>query len=298
MPDMLSEWVYRRLLVSYPREHRREYEEPMVQLFRDRMRRDGGGFRGTVVWTQMMFDLVGAAFKEHKEGADMRKLAGIGIALAVVLVAGGIGIGTLLAQSKGDVAIAVIQDEDTKSFTATGAGGIVEAMRQAVEDGAIGQEAADEIVLAFEDGDGPADAWRYEFGADGAAEALRQAVEEGEIAQTTADAIVQIVDGRFERGLEVLNGARVFVLEDAETLTFSEAGPGDVAETLRQAVEAGSITPGQVNEIVLSLEGDGPANVWRYDGGADGVAGAVRQAVEDGVISEALADWILRSFDG
>ena len=116
--------------------------------------------------------------------------------------------------------------------------------------------------------------------------------------RSTADAIVQIVDGRFERGLEALNGARVSVLEDAETPTFSEAGPGDVAETLRQAWEAGSITQGQANEIVLSLEGDGPANVWRYDGGADGVADAVRQAVEDGVISEALADWILRSSDG
>ena len=295
---MLSERVYRRLLLIYPKEHRREYGQPMVQLFRDRMRCDGDGFRGVIIWTQMIFDLVGAAFKEHKEGADMRKFASVGIALAVLLVAGGIGIGTLLAQSKGDVAIAVIQDEDSMSFTATASDGIAEAMRQAVEVGAIGQEAADEIVLAFEDGDGPADAWRYEFGADGAAEALRQAVEEGEIAQTTADAIVQIADGRFQKGLAALNGAKVFVLEDAETLTFSEAGPGDVAETLRQAVEAGSITQGQANEIVLSLEGDGPANVWRYDGGADGVAGAVWQAVEDGVISEALADWILRSFDG
>ena len=295
---MFAEWVYRRMLLVYPREHRREYEEPMVQLFRDRMRSEGGGFGWLIVWTQMMFDLVGAAFKEHKEGADLRKLASIGIALAVVLVAGGIGIGTLLAQSKGDVTISVIQDEDTKTFTVTASGGIAEAMRQAVEDGAIGQEAADEIVLAFEDGDGPADGWRYDFGADGAAEALRQAVEEGEIAQTTADAIVQIVEGRFQRGLEALNGARVFVQEDAETLTFSEAGPGDVAETLRQAVQAGAITPGEASEIVLSFEGDGPANVWRYDGGADGVAGAVRQAVRDGVISQELADWILKSFDG
>ena len=295
---MFAEWVYRRLLLVYPREHRREYEEPMVQLFRDRMRRDGDGFGRLIVWTQMMFDLVGAAFKERKEGGDVRKLASIGIALAVVLVAGGIGIGTLLAQSKGDVTISVIQDEDTKTFTITASGGIAEAMRQAVEDGAIGQDAADEIVLAFEDGDGPADGWRYDFGADGAAEALRQAVEEGEIAQTTADAIVQIVEGRFQRGLEALNGARVFVQEDAETLTFSEAGPGDVAETLRQAVQAGAITPGEASEIVLSLEGDGPANVWRYDGGEEGVAGAVRQAVEDGVISQELADWILKSFDG
>ena len=42
-PDVFSEWVYCRLLLVYPREHRREYEEPMIQLFRDRMRRDGGG---------------------------------------------------------------------------------------------------------------------------------------------------------------------------------------------------------------------------------------------------------------
>ena len=104
---MFSEWVYRRLLVFYPREHRREYEEPMAQLFRDRMRRDGGGLRGLAVWTHMTFDLVGAAFKEHKEGADMRKLASIGIALAVVLVAGGIGIGTLLANSDGKPRVSV-----------------------------------------------------------------------------------------------------------------------------------------------------------------------------------------------
>ena len=171
---MFAEWVYRRLLIVYPREHRREYEEPMAQLFRDRMRRDGGGFARLIIWTQMIFDLVRAAFREHKEGADMRKLVSTGIALAVLLVAGGIGIGTLLAQSKGDVAIAVIHDDDTKTFTSTGPGGIAAAMRQAVKDGAIGQAAADEIVLAFEDVDGPADGWRYDFGADGAAEALRQ----------------------------------------------------------------------------------------------------------------------------
>ena len=63
-------------------------------------------------------------------------------------------------------------------------------------------------------------------------------------------------------------------------------------------MEAGSIhtRPGKRDRTVI---GRGrAANVWRYDGGADGVAGAVWQAVEDGVISEALADWILRSFDG
>ena len=64
---MISERVYRALLVLYPAEYRHEYEEPMVQLFRDRMRRDGGGFRTALVWMRMVFDLVGSAFAERTE---------------------------------------------------------------------------------------------------------------------------------------------------------------------------------------------------------------------------------------
>ena len=70
---MLSERMYRALLWAYPRQHRREYGEPMVQLFRDRMRRDGGGVRTLVVWVQMVFDLVGSAFKERKEEAVLER---------------------------------------------------------------------------------------------------------------------------------------------------------------------------------------------------------------------------------
>ena len=66
---MISERLYRALLVFYPDGHRRDYEEPMVQLFRDRMRRDGGGFRTPVVWVRMVFDLLGSAFVEHRERA-------------------------------------------------------------------------------------------------------------------------------------------------------------------------------------------------------------------------------------
>ena len=66
---MISERLYRVLLLAYPREHRREYGEPMVQLFRDRMRRDGGGFRALVVWVQMIFDLVRSVSRERKEEA-------------------------------------------------------------------------------------------------------------------------------------------------------------------------------------------------------------------------------------
>ena len=68
---MVSEKVYRVLLRVFPSEHRREYGEPMVQMFRDRMRRDGGGLRTLVVWVQMFFDLMRSAFRERMEGAEM-----------------------------------------------------------------------------------------------------------------------------------------------------------------------------------------------------------------------------------
>ena len=67
--EMVFEKLYRALLWAYPREHRREYAEPMVQLFRDRMRRDGGWTGTLVVWTQLMFDLIPSAFKERREAA-------------------------------------------------------------------------------------------------------------------------------------------------------------------------------------------------------------------------------------
>ena len=63
----VSERVYRALLVAYPVDHRRMYGDPMVQLFRDRMRRDGGGRRTIQVWIVVGFDLVSSAFRERME---------------------------------------------------------------------------------------------------------------------------------------------------------------------------------------------------------------------------------------
>ena len=107
VPDMVSERVYRVLLLAYPKEHRREYGDLMVQLFRDRMRFDGNGFRALIIWVQMISDLVRAAFKEHKKGVDMTKRFWIGAILVVLLVAGGIGMGTLLASSESGPRVAV-----------------------------------------------------------------------------------------------------------------------------------------------------------------------------------------------
>lgn len=63
----VSERVYQALLVAYPVDHRRSYGDPMVQLFRDRMRRDGGGPRTIQVWVVVGFDLLSSAFRERME---------------------------------------------------------------------------------------------------------------------------------------------------------------------------------------------------------------------------------------
>ena len=65
---MISEKMYRALLLVYPGKHRQEYGEPMVQLFRDIMRHKGGGIRTLAMWVHVVFDLVRSAFREHKEG--------------------------------------------------------------------------------------------------------------------------------------------------------------------------------------------------------------------------------------
>ena len=252
---MLSERVYRRLLVVYPREHREEYGELMVQLFRDRMHRDGGGL---IVWVQMTFDLVGSAFKEHKEekeGDKMKKRIGIGVVLVAVVLMGVVGAGTLLAQSQGKTVVSVSVQEgpaDFNTFTGDGVDEIAEKLQEAVEEGAITQEMVDEIAQLL-DGDVPSDAWLHSFEADGLAEALQQAVEEGVITQGGADQALLSSNGRS-------SGGRIL------------------------------ISSPQVKTFTVGVDG--------VTVGADVVAGALRQAVNEGLISQTLADEILQSLDG
>ncbi len=70
VPEMLSEKIYRLLLTAYPAEHRREYGEPMAQLFRDRMIRDGGGVRSLAVWAHTIIDLMRTAPRERREAGQ------------------------------------------------------------------------------------------------------------------------------------------------------------------------------------------------------------------------------------
>ncbi len=64
-----SDRVYRAMLRVYPAEHRRAYGDAMAQLFRDRLRRDGGGIGTARVWASVGPDLVGSAFIERLETA-------------------------------------------------------------------------------------------------------------------------------------------------------------------------------------------------------------------------------------
>lgn len=75
-----AERFYRHLLGALPGDFRREYEEAMVQLFRD-LCRDAADRRGTAglvaVWGFLLKDLAGSLIREHRaEGRKaMNKLA-------------------------------------------------------------------------------------------------------------------------------------------------------------------------------------------------------------------------------
>lgn len=96
---MISERLYRALLWIYPKEHRREYGELMVQLFRDRMRHDGRGFGGLIVWAQMIRDLFVSALEEHRRGGDMKKRMWIAMVSLAALLVMAVGVGAILSQS-------------------------------------------------------------------------------------------------------------------------------------------------------------------------------------------------------
>jgi len=65
--------TYRALLAAFPAEYRRDYGEPMTQLFVDRLRDEGGGVRTSLVWVQMLIDLGKSASSERLE-TTMRSL--------------------------------------------------------------------------------------------------------------------------------------------------------------------------------------------------------------------------------
>lgn len=95
--------AYEVLLVAYPFEYRREYGEPMTQLFVDRLRDEGGGLGTFLVWVQMLIDLVKSAFTERSETTmksfrtDWWRILALPLSLFTVFV----GIGNLIEDTEG-----------------------------------------------------------------------------------------------------------------------------------------------------------------------------------------------------
>jgi len=63
----LSERIYRTLLRAYPERYRRQYEEPMVQLFRDQMRAAETWLGMARLWMRTIADLVRTVPARHAE---------------------------------------------------------------------------------------------------------------------------------------------------------------------------------------------------------------------------------------
>ena len=274
----------------------------MVQLFRDRMLRDGNGMRGLVVWIQMLRDLVGSAFKAHREGVVMTKRKWFGVGLVVLLAAVIAGVGTIYAQygDQEKLTVTVMTDSDTKTVSVAGTEDFDGAMQRAVEEGVIDQEGADKIKESLE-GDGSSDVWRYDGGSDSLSDVLRQAVEEGVMSQALADEIVESVEE--ERGSGAASVEAAIAMNGSSSFTVT--GTDGLAAEMRQAMEAMLIAREEaerMGKLLKSLEGDGMT--WQYEGEPGGLAEAVRRAVEEGELSEELADMILEAdivldgFDG
>ena len=79
---MIGERVYRMLLLLYPRRFRRDYRDPMVQLYRD-ARRDR-----RASWTRLASDVVASAPVQHKEALRTMRTSTKLLVLALVLVTG------------------------------------------------------------------------------------------------------------------------------------------------------------------------------------------------------------------
>ena len=81
---MISERAYRALMLLYPRQFRREYHDPMVQLYRD-SRRDRAS------WPRLASDVVASAPRQHKEAfrtmSTHGKLLTASVVITIAIVA-------------------------------------------------------------------------------------------------------------------------------------------------------------------------------------------------------------------
>ena len=244
----------------------------------------------------MLNDLVGSAFRERIEGVIMTKRKWFAVGLAVLLAVVAAGVGTIYAQygDEEKLTVTVMTDSETKTVSGTGSENMAETVQQAVAEGAIDQAGADKVLESLLGG-GTGEMWRYDGEAVGLVEALEQAVGEGVISQALADEVVKSI-GEKGVGSETSIDA-VFAWNDAKS--YTRTGPEGVADAMREASEAEARVrevEERIDKMMESFGEDESSRMWRYEGGPGGLAEAVRQAVEDGELSEGLAEMILESF--
>jgi len=63
----LSERIYRTLLKAYPKWYRRQYEQPMAQLFSDQLRAASTWRKLSLLWLRTLADLVRTLSARHAE---------------------------------------------------------------------------------------------------------------------------------------------------------------------------------------------------------------------------------------
>ena len=274
-PEMLSERLYRALLLVYPREHRREYGELMVQLFRDRMRYEGGGLRDLIVWTQMIPDLAVSAFDEHKKGENMKKRMWIAVISIVALLTTAAGVSVVMSQSEGGGEMKVSVWSSSSTYHGEGENALTDALRQAVEGGVMEQESADKIVMSFDE-----TADKAALSPEELPSVKTLSLKSGEPGEVTT-----------------------YTWQDSDTLSFD--GEKGLADALKQAVDDGMIAQGLADDITMSFvklpsETALPSSAWHNPPiytvsveGESGLADALKQAVAEGVITQETADRIL-----
>ena len=230
---MLSERVYRALLVVYPKEYRREYGELMVQMFRDRMRYDGGRFRGPVIWMQIISDLAVSAIEEHRRGGDMKKRMRIEAASLAALLIIVVGVGVVLSQpsdnfENDELNIRVFVWDGSNTLSFEGKNEVIDVLQQEMEEGVTIRESEDGIELSFDQSGGiiPFGYWEMP-----AAYGLSSRNEESEIL--------------------------IYVWRDSDPLPREEVdeiqrAADSFARDLNRAVEDGDLTQEEADNILAS----------------------------------------------
>ena len=272
---MLSERLYRALLLVYPKEHRQEYGDLMVQLFLDRMTYDGRCLRGLNVWAQTIPDLAVSAFDEHKTGENMKKRMWIAVISFVALLTTVAGVSVVMSQSEDGEEMKVSVWSSSSTYHGEGENALADALRQAVEEGVMEQDSADKIATSFD--------------------------ESADIAALSPEELPSV------KTLSLKDGepgeVTTYTWQDSDTLSFD--GEKGLADALKQAVDDGMIAQGLADDITMSFvklpSGTAlPSSAWHNSPiftasveGESGLADALKQAVAEGVITQETADRIL-----